>query len=134
MRTIAALLCWLALASAALAQQSVFVPATTASTPIAVAAATTTLLVTGVAGKRIYPTAMILVVDGASNVQLIAGTGATCGTGTVNVTGVMDFPIGTVLQMGTGNGAFAVAPPGLSLCMVTTGAVGHDGVLAYAIF
>lgn len=133
MRTIAALLCWLALASAALAQQSVFVPATTNQIAIAGTIAASTQIVAGVAGKRIYVTAIALVTTDTSVVTFTYGTGTNCGTGTTSVTGAMLFEIGRQLSLGTGNGAIMVIPPGNSLC-ITIATAAAPGFLAYAIF
>lgn len=119
---------------AARSQQSVFVPATMASAPIAITTATTTLLVTGRAGASIYITAMDVVAAGTGNIQFISGTGATCGTGTANVTGNYNLTAQTGLAKGTGNGALWVIPAGASLCAVTSAAVTMSGSLAYAIF
>lgn len=133
-KTIAALLLFLGLASAALAQQSVFVPATTNSIPITISTATTTLLVTGIAGKSIYVTAIDIIAAGTGNIQFIAGTGATCGTGTVNVTGNYNLTAQTGFTKAAGNGTVWVLAQGLSLCAVTSQAVGMPGSLSYAIF
>lgn len=132
--TIAALLLYLGLASAALAQQSVFVPATMASIPITVSTATTTLLVTGLPGKSIYVTAVDIIAAGTGNIQFIAGTGATCGTGTVNITGNYNLTAQTGFTKAAGNGAVWALAQGLSLCIVTSQAVGMPGSLSYAIF
>lgn len=133
-KLIAALLIFFGLASAALAQQSVFVPATTASVPIAISTATTTLLVSGVSGKRIYVTAVDVIAAGTGNIQFIAGTGATCGTGTVNVSGNYNLTAQVGFTKAAGNGAIWVLGLGLNLCAVTSAAVGMPGSLSYAIF
>jgi hypothetical protein len=112
--------------------QPVFVPATTASVQVAGTVATT-LLVTGVPGKQIYMTGGNLLVAATGTVQFIAGTGATCGTGTVNLTAVMTFTSQGFLPLGDGFGAMLVVPPGLSLCIVNGVAAG-PGWLAYGIF
>lgn len=133
-KLIAALLFSLGLASAALAQQSVFVPATTASIPITISTATTTLLVTGLSGKSIYVTAVDIIAAGTGNIQFISGTGATCGTGTANVTGNYSLTAQVGFTKATGNGVVWVIPQGASLCAVTSGSVGMPGSLSYAIF
>lgn len=125
-------LCW-ALAPA-LAQQSVFVPATTASVAVTISSATTTLLITGVSGKSIYVTGALIIADGTGSIQFKAGTGATCGTGTVNLTGNMALTAQQGFAMGVGNGTFWVAPQGFSVCATTNAAVGMPGSLSYAIF
>ena len=128
------ILAFLATIGLASAQQSVIVPATTASVPIDISTATTTRLVIGASGKRIYATAMDVVSGGTGNIQFISGTGATCGTGTVNVTGTYTLTAQVGLTKGTGNGALWVLGSGLSLCAVTSAGVVMGGSLAYAIF
>jgi hypothetical protein len=135
----AALLVYLGLASAALAQNSVFVPATTASIPITISTATTTKLVTNPGNttgpaKSIYVTAIDIIAAGSGNIQFIAGTGATCGTGTVNITGNYNLTAGVGFTKGTGNGVVWVVPPGLDLCAVSSAAVNLPGSLAYGVF
>jgi hypothetical protein len=121
-------------ATAALAQQSVVVPATMASVPIEISTATTTRLVTGVANKRIYVTAVDVIAGGTGAIQFISGTGATCGTGTVNVSGNYAFTAQVGMTKAAGNGAIWVLGLGLSLCAVTSAGVGMPGSLSYAIF
>lgn len=133
-RILLAIALWLGALGAALAQQSVFVPATTASVPIEITTATTTRLVTGVSNKRIYVTAVDVIAAGTGNIQFIAGTGATCGTGTVNVTGNYNLTAQVGFTKATGNGAVWVIPLNLSLCAVTSAGVGMPGSLSYAIF
>ena len=121
-------------ASVASAQQSVFVPATTNSIAVTISTATTTRLIVGVSNKSIYVTAVDIIAAGTGNIQFIAGTGATCGTGTVNVTGNYNLTAQVGFTKGTGNGVVWVVPQNLSLCAVTSGAVGMPGSIAYAIF
>lgn len=134
LRIIAALFVYLGLASAALAQQSVQVPATMFSGPIAISTATTTLVVTGVTGKRIYVTHIDAVAGGTGNLQFISGTGSTCGTGSANVSGNYNLIAQTGISFGIGNGAIWALPLGASLCAVTSAAVGMSGSISYAIY
>jgi hypothetical protein len=127
-------LLWLGANAPATSQSSVFVPATTATIPVVITTATTTLLVTGVVNQRVYVTAIDIVAAGTGNIQFIAGTGATCGTGTVNITGNYNLTAQTGFSKGTGNGAVWALPLGFSLCAVTSAAVGMPGSIAYAIF
>lgn len=129
-----ALALWLALLAPAFAQQAVVIPTTMASVPVTISTATTTLLVTGVTGKSIYITAADIIAAGTGNIQFVAGTGATCGTGTVNVTGNYNLTAQVGFTKGTGNGAIWVVPQGLSLCAVTSAVVGMPGSISYAIF
>jgi len=129
----AALLIYLGLASAALAQSpAINVPATMASAAISISTATTTLLITGISGKFMYVTAVDVVAAGTGNIQFITGTGATCGTSTANVTGAYNLTAQAGFAKGTGFGALWVLPSGFSLCAVTSAAVGMAGSVAYA--
>lgn len=135
----AALLFLLGLACAALAPsgtlaQSPIIPTTSASVAITISTATTTRLITGVTGQSIYVTAVDVIAAGTGNIQFIAGTGATCGTGTVNISGNYNLTAQVGLAKGTGVGALWVVPSGSSLCAVTSAAVGMPGSLSYAQF
>ena len=125
----------LALASAvpASSQQAVFVPATQFTIPITGTVATAAVIVTGVAGQRIYVTAVALAPVATSVVTFTQGTGAACGTGTTNVTGAMTFAAGQVFVYGDGYGAVYALLPGNSLCITIATAVA-PGSLAYALF
>ena len=127
-----AFLLFLGLTSSLMAQQSVVVPATMASITI-VGNTATTLLVTGQAGKSIYVTAVDLIPVATSVVQFIQGTGATCGTGTSNLTGSLVFSAGQTYLKGDGYGTFWVLSPGNSLCVIIGTALA-PGSLAYAQF
>jgi len=117
-----------------------FAPTTMASIPITISTATTTQLVapptppSTAPPQAIYVTAVDVIAAGIGNIQFIAGTGATCGTGTVNITGNYSLTAQVGFTKGTGNGVVWVVPPGLGLCAVTSAAVGMAGSMAYAIF
>lgn len=133
-KVLAALLLYLGLASAALAQQSIFVPATMASVPINISTATTTRLVTGITGKSIYVTNWNAISGGTGNITFEYGTGATCGTGTTALTGAYNLTAQVGAVVGIGNGAVLVLPAGTSLCILSSAGVQISGSLAYAIF
>lgn len=129
----AALLIYLGLASAAQAQQSVFAPATTNQISVAGTVAASTRIVTGIAGKSIYVTALSLIPVATAVVTFTTGTGTNCGTNTASVTGAMTFATGQVLSFGIGNGAVFVLPSGNDLC-ITIATAAAPGALAYSIF
>lgn len=133
MKRLALALLALLVAGAAFAQQSVFVPATTAQISIAGTVATATRIVTGISGKRIYVTGVSLIPVATSVVTFTYGTGTNCGTGTANVTGAMTFGAGQTLNLGTGNGALWALPAGNDLCITVATAVA-PGSLSYALF
>lgn len=134
MKKLALLLGLLLLSGGALAQSAVVVPATMFSVPVSISTATTTRLVTGVANKSIYVTAVDVIAGGTGNIQFITGTGATCGTSSANLSGNYNLVAQTGFAKGSGYGALWALPPGFSLCAVTSAAVGMFGSLAYAIF
>ena len=132
-KAIAALLLYIGLASAALAQQ--LVPSTTASVPISISSATTTLLITGVANRYAYVTAVDVIAAGTGNIQFIAGTGSTCAGGTpVNLSGAYNLTAQVGFTKGNGYGVLWAPPLGYNICAVTSAAVGMYGSLSYAIF
>lgn len=110
------------------------IPLTQASIPITISTATTTLLVTGKASQSIYVTAIDIIAAGTGNIQFISGAGATCGTGTANVTGNYNLTAQTGFTKGNGSGVLWVIPVGASLCVTTSQAVGMPGSLSYAQF
>jgi hypothetical protein len=132
MRLRLAILGMLLAAGPAGAQQSVTIPASTASTPIAGTIATATALVNGIAGQRIYVTSVDLVPVATSVVTFTSGTGATCTTPS-NVTGALTFSAGQTYSKGVGAGAVWVLPPGASLC-ITVAVAAAPGSLAYSQF
>lgn len=123
----------LAFASPAQAQQSVFVPATTNTVAVVGTVAVATRIVTGVAGKSIYVTAISLIPVATSVVTFTTGTGSNCGTGTASLTGAMTFAAGQTVNLGTGNGTVMVVPQGNDLC-ITIATAAAPGSLAFSIF
>ena len=121
------------LATSANAQQSVFVPATTAQIQIAGTVAGSTRIVQGIASKSIYVTSLALIPVTNSVVTFTSGTGTNCGTGTQNVTGVLTFTGGQTLSFGDGYGAVLVIPQGADLC-ITIATQPAPGSMSYAIF
>jgi hypothetical protein len=113
-------------------------PLTQASVPITITTAATTQLVAGVVGKGIYVTALSVIAAGTGNIQFIYGSGATCGTGTANLTGNYNLTAQAGLVLGNGGGIVLVVPSSLTvgnaLCAVTSAGVGMPGSLAYAQF
>jgi hypothetical protein len=134
MRKLALFVTLALLASAgAQAQQSVVVPATTDTIAIAGTVAARTKIITGVVGKSIYVTALALVPASTSSVTFSYGTGTNCGTGTVNLTGIMTFNPGQTINYGSGYGTVLRVPDGNDLC-ITVGTTAAPGTLSYVIF
>lgn len=130
MRRLALALAFLLAPDLVLAQPAI--PTTQASVAIAITTATTTQLVALASGKRIYVTAWDVIAAGTGNIQLVYGTGSSCGTGQTVLTGDYNLTAQAGLSKGTGNGALLVVPLGNALCAVTSANVTYSGSLAYA--
>jgi hypothetical protein len=96
-----------------------------------------TVAVTTIAGNNvlippqpngIQVTAIVLI-GAAGNVQFQYGTGVTCGTGTVPLTGTM-AELAPGLIVGTGSGPIMSVPPNQALCASTS--VAMNGWIAWA--
>jgi hypothetical protein len=90
------------------------------------------VLIAGVAGQRIYVTAVDLVPVATSVVTFSQGVGASCAGGT-NVTGALTFAAGQTYSKGSGNGAVWVLALGNSLC-ITTAVANAPGSISYSIY
>ena len=124
---------WLVVASAAFAQQSVYVPATTVQISVVGTVATATKIISGISGKSIYVTAVSLIPVATSVVTFTTGTGTNYGTGTASITGAMTFGAGQVLSLGNGYGAIFVLPSGNDLC-ITIATAAAPGSLSFSQF
>jgi hypothetical protein len=123
----------LCLGSPALAQQSVFVPATTADFNVT---ATTALveIAPAVTGKSIYLTQITLRLLTTSVLTLTHGTGTNCATGTPIA--FFTYTAGAAaetLTSGTGNGALFIVPQGRALC-ITVATAAASGWVSWAQF
>lgn len=129
----AALLFYLGLASAALAQQAVAIPATMFTIPVIGGVTTGLRLVSGIPGKSIYVTSIALVPAATSVVGFSQGTGTNCATGNTLITGAMGFNGNQAFTPGNGYGTVLIVGQGLDLCIIITAAAA-PGSLAYAIY
>lgn len=126
----AALLIYLGLAGAALAQALFPLPSFQVS--IAGTVAGSTQIVTAPAGKQIVVTAIQMMPVATAVVTYTYGTGTNCGTGTGSLTGAMTFSAGQILNMGSGNGPVMIVPAGNNLC-VTIATAAAPGSLVYSL-
>jgi hypothetical protein len=92
----------------------------------------TVLAVTGVANKPTTVCGWIASATAAATMQVIAGTGATCGTGTVNVTAAHAIPAGGVQNYSSA--AFFSSASGASICVIVGGTGPVQMTLIYAQF
>ena len=105
-----------------------------ASVPINISTATTTQLVTAVAGKAIYVTAWDVIAAGTTNFTFEYGTGSNCASGTTALTGPYSLVAQFGAAKGSGLGPVLVVPAGNALCAVSSAAVQVSGSLAYTQF
>lgn len=112
--------------------------------PINISSATTTRIITGSGAMSIYILSMGITATGqattAGSIQFIAGSGATCGTGTTNLTGSLvltwagtglanTITFGTTNITGAGTGTTANQPT--NICAVTTNGASVQGFATY---
>lgn len=127
-----ALFLTLGLLSAVQAQTNI-IPSTQQQISVTGTVAASTKIISGIAGLRIYVTAIALVPVATSVVTLTYGTGTNCGTGTTAISGVMTFAAGQVLTLGDGYGAVYVIPTGNDVC-ITIATQPAPGSIAYGQF
>jgi len=100
----------------------------------------TVSLVTGVAPRAISICGWIASATAAATMQIISGTGATCGTGTVNITAAHSIPAGAVMNYASGAAWYSVTsltgpPPVLvNVCAIVGGTGPVQLTLMYAQF
>lgn len=110
--------------------------------PINVVTATTTLLITGVAGRQVRICALhIVTTSTANNIAFVEGTGATCATATAGLSGGATAATGWILpassrhDVGSGLGmVMKTATAGDSVCIITSAAFQVSGGMSYAIY
>lgn len=132
-KLVAALALFFGLASAALAQFAGPVPVTQASVLFGSATTARVKLISGVAGKSIYITAMITHPTTTAVLTLSYGTGTNCGTNTVVFYGPSTFQNSENAYIGNGAGAVFVVPSAQDVCVTVATAIA-PGWLSYAQF
>jgi hypothetical protein len=103
----------------------------TNTVPISVGANSTQRLVPGAAGERISICTFFVSVGVAGTIQLTEGTGATCGTGSTNLSGAMTMAVGSPLNLGASAAAFATNVAGDSLCLTTASSATAAGTISF---
>lgn len=108
-----------------------------------ISTATTTLIVTGVASRKVYICSLNLVTAAANNVALIEGTTTTnpCDTGAAGMAGGTtaasgwNFAANTGLSQGSGLGSvMTTATNADNVCLVTSAATQLSGHIKYTIY
>jgi len=103
-------------------------------TAVSAGAATTTQIIAAVAQFAIYVCGYELSqIATAGTVQWVYGTGASCGTGTTNLTGPMGVTASQPFGYGTGGNTVFKVPVGNALCLTATGAGGTVSGVVTAI-
>jgi hypothetical protein len=101
--------------------------------PISISSATTTVVVTGIAGLRTFITHDTWASNGAGTVKWVYGHGTNCGTGTTAITGAIDVVAQFAVSEGIGLGpVHKPTPVGEDTCIVTTGSATAKGDLAFS--
>lgn len=113
----------------------------TSNVAISVNSATTTQLVALDANKSIFVCAFHVNSIGAATAptaKFVYGSGASCGTGTTNLTGVMSGSatagVPYDIFQGNGLGSILAVPKGKALCITTTTTQQQSGFVSYAQF
>lgn len=102
-------------------------------TGLAASGPATVLVVTGVAARTVSICGWIASATAAATVQIISGTGATCGTGTVNITAAHAIPAGASLSYASG-AAWSSAATAANVCAIVGGTGPVQLTLMYAQF
>ena len=107
-------------------------------TAIVASGPATVSAVTGVVGRSATICGFIASATAAATVQIISGTGATCGTGTVNVTAAHSIPAGAFINYSSAAwfSTAAVAAPATpaNICVIVGGTGPIQMTLVYAQF
>lgn len=102
------------------------------SAPYSGTNAQTVKVITGQAKAPVIVTQYALTATAAGTVAIVYGTGTTCGTNTVSITGALNVSSTSgPAQAGNGGGALAVVPPGNDVCVTSTGTAVFGGHISY---
>lgn len=108
------------------------------SYPVNISTATTVRFASPTASKKTYLCSIFLMAGATDNVNIIEGTGGTCGTGTAGVTGGTTAASGPNaaanggFTLGNGLGSVAItAGTNVDTCLITSAAVQLSGVITY---
>ena len=106
------------------------------SAKINTSSATTTQLIAGSSGQKIYVTRWDVIAGGTGNITLEYGTQTTnpCDTGTTTLTGAYPLVAQAGISNGGGLGSIYTIPAGNALCAVTSAAVQMSGSVSYTRF
>ena len=106
------------------------VPACTSHAAITLAGAGTTQIVALSGATQIRVCHLSLGMNGATNITLVQGTGANCGTGTAGITGAYQNILGLALDFE--GRSLVTGTAGNALCVTNSAAVTGGGFVTYA--
>jgi hypothetical protein len=109
-------------------------PAQCGRTAPGASAAATTLVITGQAGGQIHLCGWDVTATAASTFQIVTGTGATCGTNTVNITAAHAMTGQNTINTSAATPGRFSAPVGNSICVIVTGTGPVQWTIYYALF
>jgi hypothetical protein len=133
-KTLYAALLGLALAAGLWSDASIAQPAQCGRTAVGSSAAATTLVITGQAGGIVHLCGWDVTSTAAATFQIITGTGATCGTNTVNITAAHALGVTNVYSSSGATAGRYSAPAGNSICVIVTGTGPAQWTIFYALF
>jgi hypothetical protein len=109
-------------------------PAQCGRTAVGSSAAATTLVITGQAGGTVHLCGWDITSTAAATAQIITGTGATCGTNTVNITAAHALGVTNVYSSSGATAGRYSTPQGNSVCVIVTGTGPVQWTIFYALF
>jgi len=130
----------LALAAGLVHDAALAQPAQCGRTAVGSSAAATTLVVTGVTGGNIHICGWDVTTTAAATWQLVAGSGATCGTGTVSITAAHSLGVTNVYSSsGATAGRYSIPQPPppaapINVCVIVGGTGPVQWTIFYAVF
>lgn len=111
----------LALLAGLWSDASVAQPAQCGRTAVGASAAATTLAIPGAAGQGIHLCGWDVTATAVATWQIITGTGATCGTGTVNISAAHALAAGNPLATAGATPGRYSTQAGSNVCVIVTG-------------
>lgn len=96
-------------------------PAQCGRTAPGASAAATTNIITGTPNSVIHLCGWDVTATGASTFQIVTGTGATCGTGTIQITAAHVMTGSNTINTSAATPGRYSAPMGNSVCVIVTG-------------
>lgn len=90
-----------------------------------------TKLVDSITGRNVYICGFLLFSVGTVNLKFVYGTGATCGTGTVDITPAFQFTAQSGISDSAAEFRGLFVPSGSNVCFNASGGVAAQAILYY---